>query len=235
VAANANAAAPRSNSDREVDDTRLHVKDIVSGATDELGNVDLGPAPPPGASRLMGRNEIEASIQRAGQSAKGIKIPESIRVVRASRTVYPEELTSMVSPHIEKNLRPGISLKKMDPAREIVVSPRATVLRVTFPTPPRQKGTFRTTATVEIGESDEAVTRVFIPLTLDVTEEASRPDIARGSKIALVLNERGLEIQTGGLTMADANVGDVVQVRVTSTNRVLRARIQTRDKAEILN
>jgi flagella basal body P-ring formation protein FlgA len=88
---------------------------------------------------------------------------------------------------------------------------------------------------VEIGEPGESPLRLFVPVVLDVSEQAARADVPRGSRLSLVIREPSLEIQTGGTAMADANVGDVTTVLVTSTGRAVKARVVSAERAEVVD
>jgi flagella basal body P-ring formation protein FlgA len=73
-----------------------------------------------------------------------------------------------------------------------------------------------------------------VPVILEVSEEASRPDVARGSRIGLVIDRRSLRIMTQGACMLDTNNGDVDSVKVTATKRDVKAKNTSRDEAQII-
>jgi flagella basal body P-ring formation protein FlgA len=105
---------------------------------------------------------------------------------------------------------------------------------VEIPRHPRQKGPFRTTATVQMVANGEIVARIPVPVILEVGEDAARPDVARGARIGLVIDRRSLRIMTQGSCLFDANIGDVVSVLVVPTSRVVKAKITSRDEAQII-
>ena len=219
---------------QSIDHGRVLVGDIVKSAPAGVAEIDLAPAPPPGGSRLFTKGEIEQMLRQRGVDTKGLTIPASIRVVGAAKRLSPAELTTLVTPVIMQNLPQGVGLTKVSPSYEVVIPPSATVGNVEIPRHPRQKGPFRTTATVQMVSGGEIVARVPVPVILEVSEEAARPDVARGARIGLVIDRRSLRIMTQGSCMLDANIGDVVSVLVVPTNRVVKAKITSRDEAQIL-
>jgi len=219
---------------QSIDHARLLAGDVVKAAPAGIAEIDLGPAPPPGGSRLLTKNEIEHMLRQRGVDTTKLTIPASIRVVAAAKRVTPGELTALVTPAIVQTLPPGVALTKVQPTYEVVVPPSATVGPVEIPRHPRQKGPFRTTATVQMLADGEIVARVPVPVVLEVSEEAARPDVARGARIGLVIDRRSLRIMTQASCMLDANVGDVVNVLVVPTNRVVKAKITSRDEAQMV-
>jgi hypothetical protein len=219
---------------QSVDHSRLLAGDVIPSAPQGVADIDLGPAPPPGGSRLLTRNEIEQMLRKRGVDTSKLAIPPSIRIVAAAKRITPADLTTLITPVILKNLPQGVTLTKVQPAYDVVVPPSATVGTIEIPHHPRQKGTFRTTANVEMVSGGEVVARVPVPIILEISEDAARPDVARGARIGLVIDRRSLRIMTAGSCLFDANIGDVVSVLVVSTSRVIKAKITSRDEAQIL-
>ena len=219
---------------QSIDHARLLAGDIIKSAPAGVAEIDLGPAPPPGGSRLLTKSEIESMLRQRGVDTTKLAIPASLRVVGGSKRVTPAELTTMITPVIVENLPKGVGLLKVTPGYDVVLPPSATVGNIDIPRHPRQKGPFRTTATVQMVSEGEIVARVPVPVILQVSEDAARPDVPRGSRISLVIDRRSLRIMTPGSCMLDANVGDTVNVLVTSTNRVVKAKITSRDEAQVV-
>jgi len=210
------------------------VGDVLVSAPPGIAEIDIGPAPPPGGNRLLVRAEIELVLRRRGVDTTKLVIPASVRIVSASKRVSPSELEAMVTPLILKNLPAGVTLTKVHPGYDVVVPPNATVGSADVPRPPRQRGPFHTTINVEMVSDGQVVARVPVPVILEVSELGARPDVARGARIGLVIDRRSLRITTLGSCLFDANVGDVTSVLVLSTSRVVKAKITSRDEAQIL-
>jgi hypothetical protein len=219
---------------QSIDHARLLAGDIIKSAPPGVAEIDLGPAPPPGGNRLLTKNEIELMLRQRGVDTSKLSIPASLRVVGAAKRLSPAELTALVTPVILQNLPHGVALTKVAPGYDVVVPPSASVGTVEIPRHPRQKGPFRTTASVQMVADGNIVARVPVPIVLEISEEAARPDVARGSRIGLVIDRRSLRIMTQGSCLLDANIGDVVSVLVVPTNRVVKAKITSRDEAHMV-
>jgi len=219
---------------RTVERSRLRVGDVVSSASTEIADVDLGPAPPPGGSRIIARDEVQDKIRSAGYEVGKLSIPQATRIVSASRHITPSELNELCGSELIKVLPAGISLVKAKAAREIVVSPGATVRGAKIVRPPRQKGQFQTTATLEFQSDGEIVARAPIPVTLDVSELAAQADLPRGHRVTVYIDRKGIRVSTSGTVQTDANVGDVVQVQIATTGRVVKASVKSTDEAEVI-
>jgi hypothetical protein len=219
---------------QSIDHARLLAGDVVKSAPPGVAEIDLGPAPPPGANRLLTKNEIEQMLRQRGVDTTKLSIPVSIRIVGAAKRVTPAELTTLITPVIIQNLPPGVALTKVQPGYDVVVPPSASVGHVEIPRHPRQKGPFRTTATVQMVADGDIVARIPVPVVLEVSEEAARPDVARGARVSLVIDRRSMRIMTQGSCMIDANIGDVVNVLVVPTSRVVKAKITSRDEAQMV-
>ncbi len=77
--------------ERTIEGTRIQLKDVSDGYDEgELASLDLGPAPPPGNSRLLSRAEVEEQLRAAGDDAKSLRMPQ-----RAARE---ERLQTLVAP-----------------------------------------------------------------------------------------------------------------------------------------
>lgn len=216
---------------RTVDSTRIRVIDVMPDAPVAVSDIDIGPAPSPGASRLLGQPEIEGAILRAGQSLKGLRIPKSVRVTVPSRRITAVELASLAEPSIRKQLPDGVTLKRATAMGAMVTPRRVAVGAITIPRHPRQKGEFRTTAMMELSNDGVVFSRVPIAVVLDVSEAAARPDVTRGGAVTLVVSQRSFEIRAQAIAQAEASIGDTISVKVKSTGRVVRARVTAKDEA----
>ena len=200
-----------------VSSARLHVSDLVK-AEGELGAIDLGPAPPPGASRLVSRAEIE----------------EHIRVVGASMRLSPDMLAKAATPAIEKALPAGVTLVKVEPTSDLVTHPGTTVRAAVIPKLPRQKGSSQTSAMIELVGDDGVVTKMPVPITVEISDAAAHADVPRGVRLDVVYERGTIKIQTTGVALSDADIGDTLQMSLVATGRIVRAKILTRDRAEIV-
>ena len=219
---------------RSVDHPRLLLKDIVPSAPQGVAELDFCPAPPPGSTRLFTRSEIQDWLQARGVDSRKMAIPDRVRIATTGRRIPVAELSDLARPVIEKALVPGVTLTLLRPGFDVLVPAHAEVGSVKLPKPPRQKGPFRTTATLEFVCDQEIVARIPISVTLEVSEAAATPDVARGSRVELALSHGAVRITTAGSMLADANVGESASATVIATGRVVRVRVVSRTEAEIM-
>lgn len=220
---------------RSIDHARLVLKDILPSAPQGMADLDFGPAPPPGGTRTLTRLEIEEHLRARGVDVRGLGIPERVRIATAGRRISIPDLVDMARPVIDKSLAPGVSIASLRPAFEVLVPAHAELGAARLPKPPRQKGPFRTTATLEFVSDGEIVARVPVSVTLDVSEAAATPDVRKGSRIDLVVSHGAVRITTVGTVLSDADIGETVSAMVLATNRVVRARLVQRAEAEVLD
>ncbi len=217
-----------------VSQPRIVVGDILERSSLLVSGIDLGVAPPPGASRVLSRDEVERAIRQAGASPQGLAIPATIRVESAAIRTSTDDLATLLRPAITRQLTTGISLARLEPTGELLLPPRARLQGVTFSKPPRIRGNFRTVAVAEFGVEGAVVARATVPMTLDITDEAIRPDAPRGSRIAVIADVGAVQITTSALLTTDARIGDVATAQVASTGRIVRVRLTRSDRAIVV-
>ena len=219
--------------DRIVSHARLKVADVAR-AEGDVGAVDLGPAPPPGGSRIISRGEVLERVRTAGLDPRGLKLRASVRVVSASLRLTPDALVKLATPAIAQVLPEGVALAKVDATHDVITHPGTTVRGAIVPRIPHQKGSVPWNATLELASDDGVVTKVPLGITLEVSEAAARADVPRGARIEVVLERGAIKIATTGTAMADADVGDTTQISLVSTGRVVHARVVSRERVEIV-
>src|SRR5882724_7762792 len=95
-----------------IDTARIHLSDISDGYDDgDLASLDLGPAPPPGNSRLLSRAEVEDQLHAAGDDAKSLRMPATLRVRSAAKHWSVDELRDALTPKLLRALPMGVNLK----------------------------------------------------------------------------------------------------------------------------
>jgi hypothetical protein len=225
--------------DIPVSEPRVHVRDIVPNAPADVADIDLGPAPVPGASRLLLRDELKRAVAEgkpADSKSKPIVFPEAVRIVR--KTV------KLSAADIEKAMRGALPEERMPRGAKLVAIKAPRVLEV--PTgyddvsaelqrPPRRTGPFSTQVMLTFARGEEVLARFSIPIELTLTREATIPDCAKGSSLTVMVRRGMVEIAASALASGDADVGEILQVTVRSSGRVLRARLVEKDRAEAVD
>jgi hypothetical protein len=218
-----------------IDTARIHLSDVSDGYDDgDLGSLDLGPAPPPGSSRLLSRGEVEDQLRAAGDDGKKLRMPASLRVKSAAKHWSVEELRDAVTPKLISALPTGVDFKGTKLNRGLVTSPSVQIGEAHLPRIPKHIGELTVTATVDLLQDDVTVMRVPVTLVVQVTELAAQPTAAKGSRVNLVI-EHGLARVTALATaMSDIELGATGLFRVAGTQRVLRARLLSPDSAQVV-
>jgi hypothetical protein len=223
-------AAPHARAETVVNITsrNVHVSDLDPGAPPELASIDLGRAPPPGSSRLFTRREISDRVRETGADPKRLSMPPSVRIASAAERWKAEELAQRAEGAVRAALPPGVTLVKLGALQGVVVPP-GTLVTSARPVIPKRVGRHELTLMAELRAEDETVARSPLRLIVDVSEEAIAPAVRKGDRLTLVVEQGNARIGANAIAMSDANLGDAVFFKVSSTGKVLKARVSSRD------
>jgi len=97
------------------------------------------------------------------------------------------------------------------------------------PVIPKRVGRHELTLMAELRAEEETVARSPLRLIIEVSEEALAPAVRKGDRMTLVVEQGNARIGASAIAMSDANLGDAVFFKVSSTGKVLKARVSTRD------
>ncbi|HEY0464912.1 MAG TPA: hypothetical protein VGC79_11910 [Polyangiaceae bacterium] len=228
VSANAEA-------ERTIDGTRIQLKDVSDGYDEgDLAGLDLGPAPPPGSSRLLSRAEVEDQLRAAGDDAKSLRMPSALRVKSAAKRWSPEELREALMPRLLTALPPGLKFKAAKLNRSLVTSPSVVIGEAHFPKFPKREGELTLTASVDLQQGGITVLRVPVTVVVLVTEAATHAAASKGARVNLVIAHGATRVSALATALSDTELGELGSFRVVSTQRVLRARLLSADSAEVV-
>jgi len=229
------ALSARAESEQTIDSARIRLADVSDGYDGaELGELDLGPAPPPGNSRLVSRAEVEDQLHAAGDDAKKLRMPSALRVKSAAKRWSAEEVRTAFEAKLKSALPTGINYRSMRLSRVLVTSPRATIGDARFPRLQKREGEQTVTATVEVRQDDELLLRLPVTVIVNVTEAGMRPALEKGARVNLVIEHGPARVTALAIALSDAELGDTTSFRVSSTQRVLRARVTSPDTAQVV-
>jgi hypothetical protein len=221
--------------ERTIDGTRIHLKDVSDGYDEgDLAGLDLGPAPPPGSSRLLSRGEVEDQLRAAGDDTKSLRMPSALRVKSASKRWSPEDLREAVMPRLLAALPLGLTFKAAKLNRSLVTSPSVVVGAAHFPKFPKREGELTLTATVDLQQDGVTVVRVPVTVVVLVTEAATHAAASKGARINLVIEHGAARVTALATALSDTELGALGLFRVASTQRVLRARLLSADSAQVV-
>ncbi|HVW23861.1 MAG TPA: flagella basal body P-ring formation protein FlgA [Polyangiaceae bacterium] len=218
-----------------VSGSRVELSELCPNVPDAIRNVDLGPAPPPGSTTLLDRDRVVAALTAAGVDAKSVALPKLLRVVGASKRWTPVEVTTFTRGSVEAALPSGVTLTHLEAKLPLVAAPDAVAGHAEIPRLPKKAGVFRTTAVVPIIADGAVAARVTLSATLEISESAAKPDVARGGRVTLVIDRRSARVGAAGIALNDIDVGDVTEFRVDKTGRIVKARLDAPDLASVVS
>lgn len=216
----------------EVKGPRVRAKDVFPSLGPDAADIDLGPTPPIGTTRVIDKSDIEKAFS-AASAAPPKKIPAQVRVSRKTRKLSANDVDNAVKSALSAQKLPrGATLIKVRAAATEVADDYDHV-NVDFPSLPRKAGPVTVSATVTFVSAENAtpIYRTIVPLDLALPPEAAFADIARGSPIALVIRRGLVEVSMPGVAAMDGDVGGVVMVTLKPSGRVVRARAVDKDHA----
>jgi hypothetical protein len=198
----------------------------VADVPEELRTVDLGPSPMPGSSRVIKRDELLAALP---EGARPGSLPSAVRVTRKTRTMTVTEMEALVRDAVLlRGLSKGASLAKVRPRGPTKVAEGFDQVHVEHPKPPRREGRHLTSATVVFTQAGEEVSRATVNLELNLSKEATVPDVAKGTKVQLVVRRGSVSVTALATAQSDADVGETMTVLVADSGKVLRAKVESK-------
>lgn len=213
---------------------QIHLSDVVASLPAEVPDIELGAAPPPGSSRLLPKSEIENAASRSGVSLKSVKLPAVVRVTSAAKRWSADELVNAALPALSQSLPSGIKVKRAKTSSKAVTSPDASVSGVRLPKLPRREGEHMTTATIELSNDGEIVARIPLSITLDISSAAAVPSVTKGARVQLVIESGPARITATAIALGDGEVGETLQFRVTTTQKILFGRVEEPTLARVV-
>jgi hypothetical protein len=180
----------------------LLVLALVAGSAGTAQAVPTTPAAKPKTTRHPVANEL-TELARTAIATSAVHLPKGATLVAA---------------------RPSAGT-----AVDIPVAPSRVTIDVT--PPPRRAGAITATAVLVFWKDAEISARVPLHLELSVPPEALLFDVPKGAVLTLVVRRGLIEVSTQAVASTDGDIGDVVQVLLRPSGRVLRAQLVARDRA----
>jgi hypothetical protein len=210
---------------------RVHLSDVVVAAPADLADLDLGPAPPVGGSRLITKEDLQAAV---GARADKLTLPAATRVTRKVKSLSAKELEKIVQrATAEQPLPKHAALVAVRPPKSFDVADGYERIELTAPKLPRRAGPLTVTVSLRFVRGDEQLGQIDLPCDLSLPKEATIPDVAQRQTLDLTI-ERGLvEIRTTATANVDGDVGDLIPVTL-SAGKVLHARLIDKSTAEVV-
>ncbi|MEI8257680.1 MAG: flagella basal body P-ring formation protein FlgA [Deltaproteobacteria bacterium] len=215
----------------EVSTPRIRLGDLVRGLAADLAGLDVGPAPLPGSDRLVTRGEIASLFVGAGAPVPA-RLQAPVRVSRRSRRLTSRDIDSIVRSTLA--LRRGVTIESVRGPSSLTIADGWDHVTAVTPRLDHRPGQIPSAATLSFLCGDVPVARISVNLVLRVSPEGAAPDLARGATVTLTVSHGLVEVSTPAHATVDADIGDVVQMTLASSGRMLRARLVARDHAIVL-
>lgn len=237
-AASASASAPNKAGapkdglrEIEIATPRVGLAAVLPELAETLGDVDLGPSPQPGTSRVLSASDVREALTSQGISGE-FELPHAVRLVRKMATLTPERLDELTREAVlEAGLKTGLRLKTVKAPPRIRVAAGYTRVSAKVARPPRKTGEWTTTVVLSFESEEQLLARVAVPVIFDVSAEAALPDASKGQSLTVVVMAGLVEIRAKGIAGENANVGDVLPITLRPSGRVVRARLVAKDRA----
>ena len=213
---------------------RVHLVDVLPAITGDAGAFDLGPAPTPGASRLVTRDDLLHALEDAHAKVPA-KLPDAVRVIRKMRRLVALEIDQITRAALPAKMPRGASLTALRAPKSIDVADGWDAITARIPRPPHRVGSFPTTVTLAFMSGVETLAEISFPIDVTVTAEGAAYDLARGAQLTLIVKRGLVEVEAPAFATTDADIGTILPVTLRPSGRVVRARLLAADRAELVD
>lgn len=218
--------------ERVITSNRVLLGVLVPSAPAEIADLDLGPAPPAGSSRLYSSSELSYAAQQGG---KTLLVPDSVRAVRATKRWSQAEFSSFVTPKLKATLPNYARLVHVDVPRTLLTVQNVELNRIEWGQLPNRRGTVHTSALAELSADGKVEQRLTLAVVLDLSDRPKPVEVAHGSSVALHINLGSTRVSAAAITLQALPVGGVGLFRVIKTRKTLRAKLLSPSTAEVVS
>lgn len=205
---------------------RVSLSEIVPVlAGTELGTIDLGPAPAPGAVRVVHRAEIVAALRAAGRNTRGLSIPRTTRIRRESVHLSENEIARRAGDAVSATLSPC-------EVRSIRVRSDATVAEgeIAFSADGPERPSGHQVMVHIVMTSQGRRTRV--PAQVEI--QCPEPVVRAGGRVRVTIVMGNVHASADGIARQPGRVGDTIRVHIETTHAMVQARIVDSQRVEII-
>jgi hypothetical protein len=220
------AASASADEARVVRGAQVHLSDVVSELPADVQDLEIGAAPPPGSSRTIAKSEIQNAADKSGVNLKSVKLPNAVRVTSAAKRWSTEDLANAALPSLQQALPVGVTIKRARAISKAVTSPSASVTAVRVPRLPRREGEHLTTAIIELSNDGQIVARIPFQLSLEISATAAQAAVTKGARVQLMIESGPARITATAIALSDGELGDTLQFRVATTQKILFGKVE---------
>ena len=212
-----------------VDSSRIALGDVLRNAPASIANLDLGPSPRPGKSRVLKGEYIRKRLRQAMIQVKGLRIPHRVRVDRPSQILTELQLQSIMRRQLPYLLPGGIIVKSMK-VRGGVVLARGPI-KVGLGKVRLRHGRQTVTATVQAGDSSPKL--VIVALDIEQNRESDILYVKRGQPVIVMVRLNGVTIRAKAVAQQDGRKGQLVAVLPLDGRKLIRGRVVESGTVEV--
>jgi hypothetical protein len=218
--------------ERTITSSRVLFGDLIPTAPPDIAEIDLGPAPPAGSSRLYSTEELLKAARQAGRT---LLIRDSVRAVRATKRWTQAELLAFITPKLKAALPEYARLLRVEVPRTLTTVPGIELNRVEPGQLPNRRGTVQTSALFELTVDGKLEQRLTLPIVLDLGERPKPVEIERGTTVTLQISLGATRVSAAAVPLQTVAVGSVALFRVVKTRKTLRAKLLSPSAAEVVH
>ncbi|MCK6532585.1 MAG: flagella basal body P-ring formation protein FlgA [Polyangiaceae bacterium] len=218
---------------KTVDGPTLKLGELAD-VSSELQDFDLGPAPAPGQSRLVSKDELGRRLADAGIDAKTVKLPSAIRVTRSARHLSAGDLVKSARPALAARLPSGARVLSLTASKGATVAKNVEVMGIRVPKLPRRVGQHTLTITAELGELGTISHRLPLRAVITLDESAAKPAVQRGARLDLLIEQGAVRVGASAIALGDADAGEVTTFKVEATKKIVRGRVLSSNRAVVV-
>jgi hypothetical protein len=214
--------------------TRVQIADVLPLVAPDAAAIDLGPAPAPGGSRLVTRDDLRRAFEGA-RSPVPAALPEAVRVVRKMTHLTAADIERIARAHLDASTLPrGATIAAVRAGAPADVPAGWDAIRLTLPARPHHAGLVRSLAVLTFTSGVDTLAALTVPVDLALTVEGAAYDLTKGGSVRVVVHRGSIEIEAAAIATADADVGGVLAVMLRASGRIVRARLVDKDHAELV-
>lgn len=212
----------------------LRVGQIWKVAPADYVDFELGQAPPAGGVRMIRKQELLRRLRQSGFEGSLVGFPAAVRVRTRSERWEPARLRAETRAAAKATLPAGVSLIKVN-ARSSVLVPQGTVAdKLQLAKLPRRVGRASLGGTLTLVHSGRSRIRVPVTVVVDIDEQAAQPLVVKGDSLNVYIESHGARVTVQATALQDADEGELAQFRVSRTQRLVRARIESKHTARVI-
>jgi hypothetical protein len=196
---------------------RIRLAEIVPAlAGTEIGAIDLGAAPPPGATRTVRRAEVIETLRRLGRSADGLALPREVRIARRAVRLSGEEIATRARAAIDEALSP-CHVESVAVTTSATLGEGALEIDVHGPARPNDGPSLVMLDLHTPGGTTHVPARVEL--------RCPAPVVAPGAEVTVIVRAGNVRVSAMGIARQSGRIGDEVRVRVEPTGAMITARV----------